>query len=375
MSRRGLVRLVVVATLAASAFIVPPTSALACSPQQCGGGGGGGAGGGSDARISLSIDPLHAMEGATVGITGKLIDNDPNATASQYTVSVNWGDGSAAVSAQLMQATVPGTQPMQFSIQAPGHVYIADGSYVISVSVVDPDSQSNRAGASATAQIDEAAWTAQAYTQALTNPFCAAVAGITDANLAAQASDYSATINWGDGTSDAASVVLNYTGSNATYFAIQLPGRPCHTYPALGPYTITTTITDGATQVAVSGTAWIYAVTDGGTFVVGDGSAAVGANATYWGPQWSGANTVSGGPAPDSFKGFAPSRSPICVGTWTAPPGDSAAAPATVPAYTPVLVSSSVTKHGDEIAGDSVHVALVHTDGTPGTGTIVFMIC
>jgi hypothetical protein len=53
-----------------------------------------------------------------------------------------------------------------------------------------------------------------------------------------------------------------------------------------------------------------------------------------------------------------------------------------VPSYTAVLVSSSITKHGPQIDGNSVHVALVRTDpgygpspDQAGTGTVVFMIC
>ena len=42
-----------------------------------------------------------------------------------------------------------------------------------------------------------------------------------------------------------------------------------------------------------------------GAFVIGDQNATVGNSVTFWGAQWSGLNSLSGGSAPASFKGFA----------------------------------------------------------------------
>ena len=39
--------------------------------------------------------------------------------------------------------------------------------------------------------------------------------------------------------------------------------------------------------------------------MIGDGIAVVGAAVTFWGAQWSKSNTLSGGSASASFKGFA----------------------------------------------------------------------
>ena len=72
--------------------------------------------------------------------------------------------------------------------------------------------------------------------------------------------------------------------------------------------------------------------------VVGDHADGRAGAVQFSGAGWANANTLSGGAAPDAFKGFAPGRSPICVGDWSARPGQSATPPATVPAYTAVLV-------------------------------------
>jgi len=200
------------------------------------------------------------------------------------------------------------------------------------------------------------------------------VASFRDANQAADAAEFAATIDWGDGSSSAGSI----SGSGGGPFWVQ----GCHSYADLGLHTVTTTIADDAYTVTATGAVYTYAFIDGGTFVIGDGGAAESSAATFWGGDWASTNTLSGGPAPAAFKGFAPGRSPICVGSWTASSGGSSNPPATVPSYTAVLVSSNITKHGSEIDGDSVHIALVRTDpgygpdpGSPGTGTVVFMIC
>jgi hypothetical protein len=122
----------------------------------------------------------------------------------------------------------------------------------------------------------------------------------------------------------------------------------------------------------------------GGMFVVGDLSAAVGDHVTFWGAQWWKDNSLSGGPAPASFKGFADNVSTeLCDGSsWWTRPGDSSFPPATLPDTIPVIVASTVTKSGPVISGDDVTVMLVAPDpgyesnpGHPGTGTIVGSGC
>ena len=53
-----------------------------------------------------------------------------------------------------------------------------------------------------------------------------------------------------------------------------------------------------------------------------------------------------------------------------------------MPRYVAVIVSARVTQSGAKVNGDTVHVAIVHTDsgyaaspGHPGTGTVVALIC
>jgi hypothetical protein len=122
-----------------------------------------------------------------------------------------------------------------------------------------------------------------------------------------------------------------------------------------------------------------------GNFVIGDQQAAVGTHVTFWGAQWWKLNSLSGGSAPAAFKGFANTIvSPsACGGVWSTDPGNSSDPPAgPLPPLIDVLVSSTITKSGRIISGDTTEVVSVATDlgyegnpGHAGTGTVVGVVC
>lgn len=129
----------------------------------------------------------------------------------------------------------------------------------------------------------------------------------------------------------------------------------------------------------------MFAFLASGAFDVGDQSAQMGARVTFWGAKWPQRNSLSGGVAPSSFRGFAAPLStepPKCGITWTTGPGASSHPPATVPDYMGVLVSSTVKKSGSTISGDAKRIVVIRTDpgyssnpGHPGTGTVVDEFC
>src|SRR5262249_36334690 len=63
-----------------------------------------------------------------------------------------------------------------------------------------------------------------------------------------------------------------------------------------------------------------------GTFVIGNNNAVLNASVNFWGSQWWKNNSLTGGSAPSSFKGFAagvsPTMPPAVGGTWTSRPGN-----------------------------------------------------
>jgi hypothetical protein len=137
--------------------------------------------------------------------------------------------------------------------------------------------------------------------------------------------------------------------------------------------------------VALTGLIFVASASASGSFVIGDGNAAVGAPVTFWGAQWWTANTLSGGPAPASFKGFAnaPEASPVCGTNWSSRPGNSSEpSPGPLPELIEVIVATHVTKSGATISGDTQKVVLVLTEpgyaadpGHAGTGTVVGVVC
>jgi uncharacterized repeat protein (TIGR01451 family) len=130
--------------------------------------------------------------------------------------------------------------------------------------------------------------------------------------------------------------------------------------------------------------ALIYAGSAGGMFVIGNLNAAVGTSVTFWGAQWWKLNSLSGGAAPAAFKGFEDTpAAPGCGTNWTTDPGNSTPPPAgPLPPYMAVIVSSSISKSGSTISGDTQHIVIVQTNpgyapnpGHAGTGTVVAQIC
>jgi cysteine-rich repeat protein len=158
---------------------------------------------------------------------------------------------------------------------------------------------------------------------------------------------------------------------------------------ALGPHSVTATY-NGSSNFIVSASApvsvLVYALTSatGGGFVIGDLNAVVGKSITFWGAQWEKLNSMSGGPANASFKGFAnrSTTNPATAGgSWTTDPGNSSNPPAGVSSYIAVIVTSQVTKSGSTISGNIPRVAIVKTNagyspnpGHAGTGTVVAIL-
>jgi hypothetical protein len=204
------------------------------------------------------------------------------------------------------------------------------------------------------------------------------VATFTDANTATSSTaDFTATIDWGDGSAPSAGTV---TGSAGSYTV-----SGSHSYTATGPFTVKAHIADdGGSTADATSNVLIFGTVSGGNFVIGDRNAAAGTPVTFWGSQWSKQNSLSGGPAPASFKGFEDSPAKArCSTTWTTDPGNSAPPPSgPLPAYMAVIVSSTITRSGSAITGDTVHLVVVKTNpgyapdpGHAGTGTVVAAIC
>ncbi len=128
----------------------------------------------------------------------------------------------------------------------------------------------------------------------------------------------------------------------------------------------------------------VFAWTPGGNFVIGDGNDTTGATATFWADDWYLRNTVSGGQAPSSFKGFAndPPGKTTCGGTWTTKGGNSPPPTKLLPQYTAMLVTSLARKSGSVITGTKPAIAIVRVNpgyspspGKRGTAQVLGLFC
>jgi hypothetical protein len=129
----------------------------------------------------------------------------------------------------------------------------------------------------------------------------------------------------------------------------------------------------------------IFAFLAHGSFVIGGNTAGVGGTVTFWSATWSKQNSLSGGNASPSFKGFASSISsnpPVCADSWTSRPGNSSKPPDTLPPFMGVVVSSTINKSGSDISGNVPEIVVVKTNagyapnpGHPGTGSVVAVYC
>jgi hypothetical protein len=108
-----------------------------------------------------------------------------------------------------------------------------------------------------------------------------------------------------------------------------------------------------------SAAALIYAFpSGGGAFVIGD--LATTSLRTFWGQGWSAANSLSGGPSPQGFLGFARNpTAPTCGGRWHTTDGPPPSAP--LPDYMGVIETSSVTSSGEQFSGATARIVVLRT--------------
>jgi hypothetical protein len=197
---------------------------------------------------------LTSVEGQafTAVTVGTFTDANPNAVIADFTATIDWGDGTpvtAGIIGQLANGTftVTGT-----------HTYIEESApgtpYAITVSVKDIGGST--ATLHATAAVSDAALASQGTTIAATEGIAATdvtVATFTDADPFGTTGDFTATIDWGDGTAPTTgTVVATGTSPNGTTFRV----TGTHTYAEEGPYQTQVTVTDvGGSKTVAVGTA------------------------------------------------------------------------------------------------------------------------
>ena len=125
-----------------------------------------------------------------------MIDCDPSYTGDEYSATVDWGDGTQDV------ASVDGGGGV-FTVQA-SHTYAEEGSYTATVTVTDPNGITTQT-VSDTVSVADAALNPGTQARLEVTQGIAAngatMAQFTDGNSSETPSAFTASINWGDGTS------------------------------------------------------------------------------------------------------------------------------------------------------------------------------
>jgi len=185
------------------------------------------------------------------------------------------------------------------------------------------------------------------------------------------------------GTGGTAQTCPGMTDATGTATCTILVNQP------LGPGVVSANFAGDAFYLpsSASATTILFAFLDHGSFVLGDKTALVGPNTvTFWSATWSIQNMLSGGNAPDSFKGFASivsTNPPVCGDNWTSRPGNSSdPPPAPLPSFMGVVVSAAVGKSGPTLSGNVPEIVVVQTNagyapdpGHPGTGAVIAVYC
>jgi hypothetical protein len=186
-------------------------------------------------QLVLAAATEHvALAGSTTVAT--FTDANTSDTASSFTATINWGDGTTT------SGTVAGSNGA-FTVTG-GHAYADEGSFPLGVTITDSTKNTlTLNGMVAAAEADVLTAHPLTFTANPGQAFSGTVATFTDSDTGSVASDFSATINWGDGTTSAG-VITDTAG------AISVSGT--HTYATAGRDAVMVTLTDGAPGTATA---------------------------------------------------------------------------------------------------------------------------
>jgi YD repeat-containing protein len=209
----------------------------------------------------LPLDPGSGEGGSGSGGSGPVVlawftdFNVPGNNLSDYSAVISWGDGSTAPGA-INQV---GPDLYQVTTGDASHVYEEEGLYLVSALILDDGGST--AEATMPLLVADQPLTPEPLARALAGQVGQTladvqVAGFRDPNSLAQ-DDYTASIDWGDGTTSDGAVVEDPNDPGA----YQVTGT--HTYDQPGVFTISTTIADpGGSTVVVGAEADIASTAD-----------------------------------------------------------------------------------------------------------------
>jgi hypothetical protein len=208
-----------------------------------------------EVQISQTIDvqiiaPQNIVEGSILADVpiAQFTDLVAPGAQGEYTATINWGDGHITQVAKLTPTSTPGTFLVSGS-----NTYAKQGSYTISVTVQHSNGDSGQN--SLAVVVNNAPVTSPAnftINSIEGRNFSGVVTTFQDANANDLATDFTATIDWGNNNVTQGQVVANEAGNGL----FNVVGT--NFYTTLGMYPVTVVISDtGVTAVTAHGTALV----------------------------------------------------------------------------------------------------------------------
>jgi len=180
------------------------------------------------AGVGTNLSPTEGA--AFTGVVASFGTGSSTATASSFTATITWGDAHTA------PGTIVATSNGSFDVTG-SNTYAEEGTNNVTVTV--KDASNNMTTATSQAQVADAALAVTAMPVNVSQGVVVntmTVATFTDASTPEAVGNYTATIDWGDGTT-ASTGTVTLTGTT-----FQVSGS--HTFASPGRFTVTTTVHD-----------------------------------------------------------------------------------------------------------------------------------
>lgn len=197
----------------------------------------------SAAIVVAGAKPVSGTEGSSIGNQRIVTFDDAGACSpTAYTVTIAWGDGTTSDGsiAKSVQSS-PGTCTYD---AAGNHTYTTAGQYPVTATICR-GAECATTPAAGTATIADAEIRGEGFPISAVSgqAFSGPVAELKDANRESRQTDFSATVDWGDGTAPSPGRV---TGDRGGFIV-----DGTHTYAAPGAYRAVAIVTHGGRQVAL----------------------------------------------------------------------------------------------------------------------------
>jgi len=190
--------------------------------------------------ITAAPNDFTVPEQATFnGEVASFTDDNPSASQTDFTATIDWGDGSATTGGAIF------TSDTTFVVFGQ-HTYADEGSFTVTVTISDQPPGTGTATATSTATVTEAdvlSGSPVTFSAAAGVSFTGTVAKFSDQLTTSGAGDFTATIDWGDATTSAGTV----SGSAGSF---DVSGT--HTYAGTGTFSVTVTLSDDAPGTAMA---------------------------------------------------------------------------------------------------------------------------